>query len=116
VQEARGQPIRDEIALHGAEKCVFVERRDTQRRRIESLLGVIRERDTTPRQIDAAHEEAAFLDVELAAKMPECDDVLAFRGQVADAAFERGAQSRVRDRLAFVPQAAVALQDQSERA
>ena len=86
-----------------------------QRRGIESITTAIRKREASARKVDAAHEEAGLFDIELPAKMADLNDVLALVGQVTNAALEDCEQSPVCDRLPFVGEATVVVENECQR-
>ena len=113
--ETSGEPVREQRTLHGTEKRVGIERRCAQRLGIESIAVAIRKREAAAHEVDAAYDEAGLFDIELPAKMADLNDVLALAWQVANAALEDGEQPAVRDRLTFVGEVAVVVEDEPER-
>ena len=115
TREPSREPMRDQRTLHGAQQSVGLERRCAQRRGIESITTAIRKREASARKVDAAHEEASLFDIELRAKVADLNDVFALAGQVTNAALEDCEQSMACDRLPFVGETTVVVEDESQR-
>ena len=113
--ETSGEPVREQRPLHGTEKRVGIERRCAQRLGIESIAVAIRKREAAAHEVDAAYDEAGLFDIELPAKMADLNDVLALVGQVTNAALEDCEQSPVCDRLPFVGEATVVVENECQR-
>jgi hypothetical protein len=108
-----GEAGREATLHRAAEGVVGVGR---ERRRVERLGGPVGERDLTRAGVVAVYEEGGVLDVEPAAEPAELDDEGPLGLGPADAGAQRGREARVGDADALVPEAAVAPQDQTERA
>ena len=88
--------------------------REAKRGHIEEFLAAIRESDGAGSGIDAAHEEGGLLDLDLAAKAADLDDVLPLLGQIAHRAIEALPEPAVADRLSVVRPGPVVMQSEPE--
>ncbi len=115
VRKSRQQAIRIEIALDPAQQRA-VDRRFDKTRQVELLTAAVREPQLTRLQVHRTHEEGSLHDLDLASKMPQPNDVFVLVCEVFDRTIEMFAQLAVADRLAFVGEAPVMMQDETKGA
>ncbi len=114
LEETSGEAPGHGVALDRAEQSAIGGSRP-KGADIDRFAASVREHHLAGGGVEAPHEKARFLDIDLPPKVSELDDVHPLSGQKPNRAIEGGPQTRMGHRLTLVGPVAIAVQYQSER-